>query len=95
MAGMKEDFYRRIGTDYHNRRTESFIYRYVRQEKEANLRIRLVQEYQAWRSNPEDGARFEKFLLTAVCGDKNQTGDWADCSDAYTDGTGRHRFPGG
>ena len=35
MAGMKEDFYRRIGTDYHNRRTESFIYRYVRQEKEA------------------------------------------------------------
>lgn len=71
MAGMKEDFYRRIGTDYHNRRTESFIYRYVRQEKEANLRIRLVQEYQAWRSNPEDGARFAKFLLTDVCGDKN------------------------
>ena len=71
MAGMKEDFYRRIGTDYHNRRTESFIYRYVRQEKEANLRLRLVREYQAWRSNPEDGMRFAKFLLTDVCEDKN------------------------
>ena len=68
---MKEDFYRRIGTDYHNRRTESFIYRYVRQEKEANLRLRLVREYQAWRSNPEDGMRFAKFLLTDVCEDKN------------------------
>ena len=71
MAGMKEDFYRRIGMDYHNRRTESFIYRYVRQEKEANLRLRIVREYQAWRSNPEDGTRFAKFLLTDVCEDKN------------------------
>lgn len=71
MAGMKEDFYRRIGMDYHNRRTESFIYRYVRQEKEANLRLQLVREYQAWRSNPEDGTRFAKFLLTDVCEDKN------------------------
>lgn len=71
MAGMKEDFYRRIGMDYHNRRTESFIYRYVRQEKEANLRLQLVREYQAWRSNPEDGTRFAKFLLTEVCEDKN------------------------
>lgn len=71
MAGMKEDFYRRIGTDYHNRRMESFIYRYVRQEKEANLRLRLVKEYQSWRSNPEDGTRFAEFLLTDVCEDKN------------------------
>ena len=71
MAGMKEDFYRRIGMDYHNRRTESFIYRYVRQEKGANLRLQLVREYQAWRSNPEDGTRFAKFLLTDVCEDKN------------------------
>ncbi len=71
MAGMKEDFYRRIGMDYHNRRTESFIYRYVRQEKEANLRLQLVREYQAWRSNPEGGTRFAKFLLTDVCEDKN------------------------
>lgn len=71
MAGMKEDFYRRIGTDYHNRRTESFIYRYVRQEKEANLRLRLVKEYQAWRNNLEDGTRFAGFLLTDVCEDKN------------------------
>ena len=71
MAGMKEDFYRRIGMDYHNRRTKSFIYRYVRQEKEANLRLQLVREYQAWRSNPEDGTRFAKFLLTDVCEDKN------------------------
>lgn len=71
MAGMKEDFYRRIGMDYHNRRTESFIYRYVKQEKDANLRLRLVREYQAWRSNPEDGTRFAKFLITDVCEDKN------------------------
>lgn len=44
MAGFRDDFYCRVGRDYHEHMESSFIYGYVRREREQNLRLRIKEE---------------------------------------------------
>lgn len=44
MAGFRDDFYCRVGRDHHEHMESSFIYGYVRREREQNLRLRIKEE---------------------------------------------------
>ena len=50
MAGFRDDFYYRVGRDYHEHMESSFIYGYVRREREQNLRLKINRERRTFLS---------------------------------------------
>ena len=63
MGSIKYEFYRKIGIDFHERQTESFLYSYFKKEKEKNFRLQLKREYVKLKENMISVAQYEKFLI--------------------------------
>lgn len=71
MAGFRDDFYYKVGLDYHEHMENSFIYGYVRREREQNLRIRIKEELFCLADTPLSKGRYTRFLVKALLTDKN------------------------
>lgn len=71
MSGLRDDFYYRIGRDYYEHMNNSFIYRYVRRERERNLRLRMKEELFCLADTPLSKGRYTRFLVGALLTDKN------------------------
>ena len=71
MSGLRDDFYYRIGRDYYEHMNNSFIYRYVRSERERNLRLRMKEELFCLADTPLSKGRYTRFLVEALLTDKN------------------------
>lgn len=71
MAVFRDDFYFKVGQDYYEHDESSFIYNYVRDEKENNLRLRLKEELFCLADTPISKGRFTRFLVKALLTDKN------------------------
>ena len=63
MGSIKYEFYRKIGIDFHERQTESFLYSYFKKENEKNFRLQLKREYVKLKENLISVAQYEKFLF--------------------------------
>ena len=71
MAGFRDDFYCRVGRDYHEHMESSFIYGYVRREREQNLRLRIKEELFCLADTPLSKGRYTRFLVRALLTDRN------------------------
>ena len=71
MAGFRDDFYCRVGRDYHEHMENSFIYGYVRREREQNLRLRIKEELFCLADTPFSKGRYTRFLVRALLTDRN------------------------
>lgn len=71
MSGLRDDFYYRIGRDYYEHMNNSFIYKYVRRERERNLRLRMKEELFCLADTPLSKGRYTRFLVGALLTDKN------------------------
>ena len=71
MAGFRDDFYCRVGRDYHEHMESSFIYGYVRREREQNLRLRTKEELFCLADTPLSKGRYTRFLVRALLTDRN------------------------
>lgn len=71
MAGFRDDFYYRVGRDYHEHMESSFIYGYVRREREQNLRLKIKEELFCLADTPLSKGRYTRFLVKAMLTDKN------------------------
>ena len=69
MAGFRDDFYCRVGRDYHEHMESSFIYGYVRREREQNLRLRIKEELFCLADTPLSKGRYTRFLVRALLTD--------------------------
>lgn len=70
MAGFREDFYVRLGRDYHENTENSFLYGYVKSKRESNLRIRMKEEYYCLVDTAASRKRYVRFLVKALLSDK-------------------------
>lgn len=70
MAGFREDFYARLGRDYHENTENSFLYGYVKSKRESNLRIRMKEEYYCLVDTAASRKRYVRFLVKALLSDK-------------------------
>lgn len=70
MAGFREDFYARIGRDYHENMENSFLYGYVKSKRESNLRIRMKEEYYCLVDTAASRKKYVRFLVKALLSDK-------------------------
>lgn len=66
MASIKEDFYRLIGNDYYERQEKSFVYMYLKKEKESHFRIQLRYYTDLLIDVRENRIRFVAFLLESA-----------------------------
>ena len=66
MASIKEDFYRLIGNDYYERQEKSFVYMYLKKEKESHFRIQLRYYTDLLIDVRENRIRFAAFLLESA-----------------------------
>ena len=66
MSGIRDDFYYRIGRNYHEHMETSFIYRYVRHDREQNLRFRIKEELFCLADTPLSKGRYTRFLVGAM-----------------------------
>ena len=71
MDGFRDDFYCRVGRDYHEHMESSFIYGYVRREREQNLRLRIKEELFCLADTPLSKGRYTRFLVRALLTDRN------------------------
>lgn len=71
MAGFRDDFYCKIGRDYHEHMENSFIYGYVRGEHEQNLRLRIKEELFCLADTPLSKEKYTRFLVRALLTDRN------------------------
>lgn len=71
MAGFREDFYVRLGRDYHENTENSFLYGYVKSKRESNLRIRMKEEYYCLVDTAASRKKYVRFLVKALLSDKN------------------------
>ena len=71
MAGFRDDFYCRVGRDYHEHMENSFIYGYVRREREQNLRLRIKEELFCLADTPLSKGRYTRFIVRALLTDRN------------------------
>lgn len=70
MAGFREDFYVRLGRDYHENTENSFLYGYVKSKRESNLRIRMKEEYYCLVDTAASRKKYVRFLVKALLSDK-------------------------
>lgn len=70
MAGFREDFYVRLGRDYHENTENSFLYGYVKSKRESNLRIRMKEEYYSLVDTAASRKKYVRFLVKALLSDK-------------------------
>ena len=70
MAGFREDFYARIGRDYHENMENSFLYGYVKTKRENNLRLCLKEEYYCLADTAASRKKYVRFLVKALLSDK-------------------------
>lgn len=66
MSGIRDNFYYRIGRNYHEHMENSFIYRYVRHDREQNLRLRIKEELFCLADTPLSKGRYTRFLVGAM-----------------------------
>ena len=71
MAGFRDDFYYKVGQDYYEHMDKSFIYGYVRKEREQNLRLRIKEELFCLADTPVSKGKFTRFLVKSLLTDKN------------------------
>lgn len=71
MAVFRDDFYFKVGQDYYEHDESSFIYNYVRNEKEKNLRLKLKEELFCLADTPLSKGKFARFLVRSILTDKN------------------------
>ena len=71
MAGFREDFYARIGRDYHENMENSFLYGYVKTKRENNLRLCLKEEYYCLADTAASRKKYVRFLVKALLSDKS------------------------
>lgn len=69
MAGFREDFYVRLGRDYHENTENSFLYGYVKSKRESNLRIRMKEEYYCLVDTAASRKKYVRFLVKALLSD--------------------------
>lgn len=70
MAGFREDFYVRLGRDYHENTENSFLYGYVKSKRESNLRIWMKEEYYCLVDTAASRKKYVRFLVKALLSDK-------------------------
>jgi hypothetical protein len=70
VAGFREDFYVRLGRDYHENTENSFLYGYVKSKRESNLRIRMKEEYYCLVDTAASRKKYVRFLVKALLSDK-------------------------
>lgn len=71
MSGLRDDFYNQIGMDYHDNMERSFIYGYIKGERENSLRLRLKEELFCLCDTPLSKGKLSKLLVHALITDKN------------------------
>ena len=70
MISIKDKFYKGIGEEYHNRQTESFIYQYLKREKESHIRLHLIQRYHELKEKSMSREEYTAFLIKTLQEDR-------------------------
>lgn len=63
MADLKFQFYREIGNDFNENMTNSFLYRYLKKEKDSHVRLQLKRQYANLSDAPEEKKDYALFLV--------------------------------
>lgn len=69
MGSIRDEFYRAIGKDYHRRQKESFLYSYIKQEKEGHFRLQLKRKYAGLKDGSISRGEYADFLVKALLTD--------------------------
>lgn len=64
--GYKDRFYSELQQDYNENITNSFIFRYMRGEKEKNFRIQMKRQYKEREDTEEGRNRYAKFIVNSL-----------------------------
>ena len=71
MAGLRDDFYYKIGRDYHEHMQNSFLYGYVKGGHDKNLRLRIKEKLFCLADTPASKGKFAGFIAQALLTDRN------------------------
>lgn len=71
MAGLRDDFYYKIGQDYHEHMQNSFLYGYVKGGHDKNLRLRIKEKLFCLADTPASKGKFAGFIAKALLTDRN------------------------